>query len=228
MSKVKNRQSGFSAVEVLVVIVVIAVIAAAGVLVYKRQNPSTKSVSDKTAQSASSSDKKSQPTTKPDSYAGWKTATLATTKISFKYPSTWTAKDDSMTESKDISDQVVFSGDNGFGVDLMAESTGHPSLDGPVYVYYAKPVTYLGQKGYLDYFSVSQDDNTVDEVTLSKSATDPMDTFQGSRNGATYNVSVTAGYATADGLHKGLEVAAAKTDANFTALAQFVSSAEQQ
>lgn len=228
MSKANNRQSGFSVVEVLVVIVVVAVIAAAGVWVYKRQNQSTKPISDKTSKSAFSNDKNSQKPAKSDPYAGWKTATLTTTKLSFKYPSTWTAKDASAAQSNDVNDQLVFSAANGFAVDLMAESAGHPSLDGPVYVYYAKPITYLGQKGYLDYFSVGQDDSTVDEVTLSKSATDPMDVFQGTVNGVTYNISSSAEYTASDGSRKGMSVAAAKTDANFNALAKFVESAEQR
>lgn len=94
----KRSQSGFSAIEVLLVVLTIAVLVVTGLVVYQRHKPSsTKSTAAVTGSTQTTTQPKTTTTTQPTQsvYAGWKTYTLAEdSTISFKYPSDWTISGD--------------------------------------------------------------------------------------------------------------------------------------
>jgi hypothetical protein len=100
MGKISNNiknNKGFTLVEVLLLIVVLILVGGLGYLGYKQVNKnSTTSTSSTTASTTK--------TTAVDPYAGWKTGTLKYEKISFKYPSNYTIKDESiaMPQSSDL------------------------------------------------------------------------------------------------------------------------------
>lgn len=89
------KQSGFSTAVILLAVLVVAVLAVTSVLVYQRHKPISAQHSAATSQTQTTSQSKNAATLAPptDPYAGWKTYTSATEKLSFKYPSDWTTTD---------------------------------------------------------------------------------------------------------------------------------------
>lgn len=164
----KNNQSGFSALESILILVLISTISFAGWYVWR-----AKDATEKTLDTTNSAADKTTNQQKPDNYAGWQTATLSREKLSFKYPADWELKD----TSYDNSDLVVLTGPNNFTVDISAGGLGKPNADTAQKVLFAEAVKFLGQTGYLDYVS-SAGNQTVGYVSLSQSKTDPLDTFK--------------------------------------------------
>lgn len=88
MNTLKRNESGFSAVELILIVVVIAVLGGVGWLVYKhyRKAPPATTTTAVT---------KSSPTSAPkavDPYDGWTTVTTTDKAISVKIPATWVSK----------------------------------------------------------------------------------------------------------------------------------------
>lgn len=84
MSKLRNNQKGFSAVEVVLVLVIVALMGAVGFLVYKNHNKTT------TASGATSTTKPAATTPAPtDPTSGWKSYANTYGHFTIKYPSTW-------------------------------------------------------------------------------------------------------------------------------------------
>lgn len=93
MGKLQKNESGFSAVEIVLVIVIVALVGTVGWLVYKNHHKTT------TAALTTSSVTKPVPTIKTTTpatvrpvnpYAGWKTYnSILNSGLSFKYPANW-------------------------------------------------------------------------------------------------------------------------------------------
>jgi hypothetical protein len=85
-----GTEEGFGLVGILIVIVLLIVVGGTGTYVWHRDHkakPSTGSTTQ--SKSTTSSTKSAPPPTDP--YAGWKTYTSTFEKLSFRYPSNWTA-----------------------------------------------------------------------------------------------------------------------------------------
>lgn len=84
------KQSGFSAIEALLVVFVIAALTVTGLVVYPHHKPSSAKNSAATSQTQTSTQPQNMVTTQPapDPYAGWQT--YSNPNVSLKYPSGWT------------------------------------------------------------------------------------------------------------------------------------------
>ncbi|HEY5267825.1 MAG TPA: hypothetical protein VII94_01670, partial [Candidatus Saccharimonadales bacterium] len=109
-----NNEYGFSAVELILVIAVIALLGVVGWLVYKNDHKTTITTVNKNTTSATTSANKSNSgaTTTSNTYSGWKTYTLPVEKLSFRYPSGWTASN--TTPPTATQDQVTLTASDGF------------------------------------------------------------------------------------------------------------------
>ena len=85
---------GFGAIGVLIIVVVLVVVGGAGALVY-HQYHKTKATASSSSSAASTKATTSttKTTTTPDPYVGWKTYTVGSTGLSFRYPADWTVSD---------------------------------------------------------------------------------------------------------------------------------------
>jgi len=107
----KINQSGFGAVEALLLILVLAVIGFAGFYVWHSQK--------KTAPAATVTTSSDSKATTNDVYAGWKSYSLKYEKLSFKYPAAWTAQD--ITGDPGLTpntDSVILSAKDGFSLSI--------------------------------------------------------------------------------------------------------------
>lgn len=85
MGKIRDNQSGFSAVEVVLVLIIVVLVGVVGFMVYKNHHKSAKSASSTSANSGSTNKK-----TTADPYAGWNNYTDTAKLYSVKYPGSWT------------------------------------------------------------------------------------------------------------------------------------------
>jgi Tfp pilus assembly protein PilV len=142
MKKIQKNESGFSAVEVLLVILILVVIGAVGYMVYHNNHKTTASVTTTASTKPATAPKTT--TTTPDPYAGWKTYELSVEKLNFKYPADWTVSDTSSATQDNVvftatdGSQFNISDDNSNGGDTNPEASNNPV-----------PVTYVGQSDYL-------------------------------------------------------------------------------
>jgi Tfp pilus assembly protein PilE len=86
MKKITNNQSGFSAVELILIILVVGLLGTVGYLVYKNQK---KTPATTTTASVTASATKSPTTPALDPYAGWKTYKNQNLFVGFDYPASW-------------------------------------------------------------------------------------------------------------------------------------------
>lgn len=87
MGNIKKNETGFSAVELLIILVVVALIGGVGYFVYKSHHKTTPA-----SVTTSTTTKPATKTTTPtpvDPYAGWQS--YSDSHLSFKYPSGWQA-----------------------------------------------------------------------------------------------------------------------------------------
>lgn len=99
MGKLKNNQSGFSAVEVVLVIVIVALIGTVGWLVYKNHHKTpvatvTTTSASKPATSTKTTTTTSTTSTTTNPYAGWGSYTPSDNVYTVNYPSTWATDPD--------------------------------------------------------------------------------------------------------------------------------------
>ena len=87
-------------------------------------------------------------------YADWKTYTLTNEKLSFKYPNTWTLKDDNASQAKPPtdSDAIELNAPDGFAISIGARAAGGYGGDDST-ILSADPITFIGQADYLQYRS---------------------------------------------------------------------------
>lgn len=88
MQRKSSNSRGFGLVEAILLLVVVAVIGA-GVLIYTRNN-TKKQDTPTNSRSTNNANSDNTGTNKPDQYSGWKTATLTSPQLSFRYPADWT------------------------------------------------------------------------------------------------------------------------------------------
>ncbi|MDB5163619.1 MAG: hypothetical protein JWS12_236 [Candidatus Saccharibacteria bacterium] len=100
MDKLNKNQTGFSAVEGLLIATTVGVIGFVGWYVYQSRNKTNTSYNN-VANNQNATTTKPSAATKPaattpavDVYAGWKTYTNSTYGFSYKYPTTWTTSDE--------------------------------------------------------------------------------------------------------------------------------------
>lgn len=86
MGRMRNKQTGFGIVELIVVIVVIGVLGATGWFVYQY----TRAKATNTTGSTHSTKQQTNTKTQPDVYANWKTYCDTVYHYCFKYPQDWT------------------------------------------------------------------------------------------------------------------------------------------
>lgn len=216
-----QNQRGFTVLESLIIILVLVVIAGAGYFVYNNQK------NNKTT--TSSNTQSTPPPAAADPYAGWKSVTFSQTKLSFKYPAAWTAKNgDVPVEESGINQQYSFSADRQFVAQVWTEDTQKPSVDYETKVLYAKPVTFDGKSMFLDYYAAELPgkppvNDKITGVNLSMSKTDAWDCPTGLLNGKSYNIVVSAATGTAP---NNTTLDYVKSDSNYNDLAKFVESAK--
>lgn len=124
-SKIHKDQTGFSAIEGLIIVVAAIVIAVVGLVIYNHQGNSdntTKNSADNTP--TTKTDNKSKATADP--YAGWKTASSSRAGFSIKYPDSWTYNE--ATGSKDDVEHITVASTN-FQIDIASYS-GTDSTNG--------------------------------------------------------------------------------------------------
>lgn len=168
MSKLRNHQAGFSAVEAVMVLVIVALIGVVGFLVYKNHETTTASVT--TTKPASKAPTSSNP------YAGWKTYTLKYEKASFKYPGSWQLEDSSIADSKTTGggiDAIRLTGSNGFEMSVTdggPNDYGFPA--GGLTSVHTDPVAFLGQQVYMNLAETgAHNTGIVDYINLTTSKT---------------------------------------------------------
>ena len=87
MGKLKDGQSGFSAVEGILILVIVVLIGVVGFMVFKNHSKTKPTPVAGTTTKSSSATTPAKITTTPDPYAGWQT--YSNSQVSFKYPSDW-------------------------------------------------------------------------------------------------------------------------------------------
>ncbi|MFI6401483.1 hypothetical protein [Streptomyces sp. NPDC050548] len=128
MQKNLSSSKGFAHIAILV-IAVLAVIAGSGVYVYKhnhdkQQSSKASSRATDTTKDTGTSGSKATPT---DPYAGWKTATLSSPQLSFRYPVDWTIT--TSTDGENIEVKTSATGGHYFDLSLIAGKAADVNLN---------------------------------------------------------------------------------------------------
>ena len=117
MNRYHNTQKGFSTVESVLALVIVVLIGTVGYIVYDNHITKTAVVPSTTVTNSSATPAKT--TTAQNSYAGWQSYTLKYEKLSFKYPASWTAQDDSGSQGlTPNADSVTLTSSDGFSVNI--------------------------------------------------------------------------------------------------------------
>jgi hypothetical protein len=173
MRKQTLNSKGFSPIAALIVIVVIVVLGSAEAYVYHRDHKTkaTTTAGNTNTKSSTQATKRGSTATPPppaDPYAGWKSYTLASSGVSFKYPANWTLKDQSLAENNIYS--VLLSGPNQLSMTIeVAPSGGYGGDD--AHILSSEPISTLGGSYYLNYEGLPSDNGMVDRAILSSSPT---------------------------------------------------------
>jgi hypothetical protein len=125
MQKNSSDSKGFAHIVTLVLIVILLGVAGGGVYVYHRNHGEKKHAANNSTGTTNNQNKNSSSkstTTKPDPYAGWKTATLSSPQLRFRYPADWTVV--TGANGKNIEVKSPVSNGHYFDVSLIA---GKPS-----------------------------------------------------------------------------------------------------
>jgi hypothetical protein len=207
MTKLGKKSDGFGAVEGLLILIIICLVVFIGYYVWH-----TNKDVNKTEKATNTAATATKTPAKTDSYAGWNSYTLKNEKLSFRYPSGWKLEDDSQGKT----DELQLTATDGFVLSITAGGLGHPSSDGPLKVYEAESIKFAGRPAYLDYVG-QPDSGLVYEASVSKSATDPIDTLPSETSGENAdgngNLVITLLYGT-DSDANGKPLAAIKSDNN--------------
>ncbi len=194
-----KNESGFTAVEGLLIILVLAIIGFGGYYVWHTQHKAKPGVAVTTTKSTSPTSNKS-PSSSP--YAGWKTYTLTLEKLTFRYPSTWSL----VNNSDSTNDDVELNGTNGFEIRIGAgqQVSAINNYSGNCNSQ-ADPVTFDNQSAYLDLNTVTQfnsndcapasNPTTIGQIILSNSSSEAYPTnFLPTKNIARSTIVVVADY----------------------------------
>lgn len=85
-----------------------------------------------------------------------------------------------VTTSSSSNDMITLTAPDGFQIYISDVTIGHPNSNGPMPVVYAEPITFLGEKAYIDYYSTGLSVNKSSLIyggTLSKSTIYVFDLF---------------------------------------------------
>lgn len=169
MARIKQSDSGFTAIEVLLILLALAIIGIAGWFVAKDAASTHPSKTTSEIQ-----------TTNP--YAGWAHAELKYEKLSFEYPATWKLDNQSSatTESGQYGNGVqatcaypgmdfaTITAPNGLSVELQADGNGTDCSNyQPLLQLSSTPLTTLGGKYYVSFVNQNHCDGSCrsDEAT---------------------------------------------------------------
>jgi len=160
MINLKKNESGFGAIEAILVVVIVAAIAGVGWYVWKAKK-NTLATYNGTA-SVSATTKPAAQTSNP--YSGWKSYTLQFEKISFKYPSDWTITDTSSTSnsSPDVSpgqDNVTVKSNDPMEIVIQTGDTGVDYGCPSNKVLSSTPIKLLGSTQYLNFLGGCDEDS---------------------------------------------------------------------
>lgn len=108
MGKFGKNQSGFSAVEAILILVIIGIIGFTGYFVWHAKQNTDKNLAP--TNSTIPAVKKKTAATSSDIYTGWKTAASPRAKFSIKYPASWTYAE--QVGDKDGVEHITVSGTN--------------------------------------------------------------------------------------------------------------------
>jgi len=130
VNKLKQNESGFSAVEVVLVLIIVVLLGVVGWFVYKNQKKTSPSTS--TATSPTPASNSAPTTTQPaDLYEGWQTITFAPENLILKFPSDVKMQQPTKLVANDSTGSSVgeyFTNlDNGF--DIQIETLSNPSTN---------------------------------------------------------------------------------------------------
>lgn len=176
----KKLQQGFTVIEALIIVLALAVIGFGGYKVYQNHHDKDKPAS---AASLKNDNCVNTGTTQQcqvssgSPYAGWKSYTLTHEKTTFKYPNNWILTNDNAQDQNPPIDQdaIELKAPDGFIMGISAQAAGGYGGDDSK-ILSADPVTFLGQKAYLQYKSFPTKSGaftgTIDLGDLSTSATE--------------------------------------------------------
>lgn len=94
MGKLTNSESGFSAIEALLILVVVGILGFTGWFVYHSQKAANEDYNSQPDTHVSTTKESSKVT---DQYVGWKSTTFSGDNLTIKYPLGWQASSDSAT-----------------------------------------------------------------------------------------------------------------------------------
>lgn len=144
----KLQQTGFTVVEGVLILIVICLLGFSGWYVWHTR-------------SAITSPQKTEATRQPAANITWKSLTLKNEKLRLQYPSSWRVKD---FTSDQYSDNVAFTGSNGFTVHIMS-GVGVNDFTLPLGGFHlakAVPVTFIGHEGWLVMYNGAADGEVLD------------------------------------------------------------------
>ncbi len=207
MRKLYPQDNGFAVVGVLLVIGILVIIGAGFFVLKHIENNSYTSANLNLANNKD-----------------WVTGNLKYEGASFKYPAKWKISADQSDGTYDKTDNITLTGDHGFTVTIENGTFG--SGESPPEVVGSVPLTFIGQKGYMDLLSEdtaaasqpAQFDGTVGAVELSRSSSNNYDFFPSKAaslskyQGA---LDIMANYTNNDGSYKTMSVSSAKSDPNY-------------
>ena len=169
-----NNESGFSAVELLLVIVIVVLLGFMGWYIYHNDHKTNVSVSKSSSTSTSV-------------YSGWKTFTTGYQKLSFKYPNNWVLTDNSTSNGNDF---LSIKSPAGLTVDMQA-LIPITSTDITASIISTSNVTFTGQSDYLLYYSSTAAQNSSTTAHLSSSATKVVYPSANTTDGTVWNIAIT-------------------------------------
>jgi prepilin-type N-terminal cleavage/methylation domain-containing protein len=169
MGKLQRNQSGFSAVELILVIVIVALISVVGWLVYKDHHKTMPAATTNTSTNKSVSSTGTTTAT-PNPYSGWKTNTSL--GMTLEYPSNWTFQDNSSSNSS-LPDANLTPPDSSNGEGLTVQDGPNEPGSFISNVITSTPLTFDGHPYYLVYGSnnTKYSAGTINFAALSTSST---------------------------------------------------------
>ena len=165
MNKITLNNKGFGLLGILLVIIVLALAGGAGVYVYHKNHKAKTKASSSSSTGAKTGS--AGGTTTSDPYAGWKTYTLATTGLSFKYPVNWTLKDQSLPSNNIYS--VLLSSPNQLAMTISVRPNSGAGGD-DAGIISSEPIKSVGSSYFVNYEGLPSENGMVDRAYLSTSS----------------------------------------------------------